>query len=217
MLEAKQAALRKFKENGGTIEQWLASNYQPSQEEYEAAKQRVNARRDKQYATIAGIQQSSGQVSAQPVGTPRYTNLPNDGQMRIQPVGGGFGGAQGGQYNNAYTQVPSWVNGGAVGQYPASGATPMQHGAAGNGNPYAQQSNPLSNPYNPYTNPEAYRTMPISATKIRPDQWNNMLQDEKDMLLEQVENAGGSARGFTETMRRSWLGGRARKQSQYGF
>ncbi len=152
-----------------------------------------------------------------PSGTPRYTNLPNDGQMRILPVGGGFGGAQGGQYNNAYTQVPSWVNGGAVGQYPASGATPMQHGAAGNGNPYAQQSNPLSNPYNPYTNQKAYSQFNISANKVRPDQWNNMTNSEQQMLFGQIEQAGGDPTDWEQTMRRSWLGGRARKQSQYGF
>lgn len=153
----------------------------------------------------------------QPVGQPQYTNMPRqDGQV----FGGPYRGGGQGTYNNGYVQIPNWMQGQGGGQYPMPGAPTMEENYH-NGVPYSQ-GNPYAqgNPYtqgNQYTRPDLYSQFNISANKVRPDQWNNMTGNEKQMLYGQIENAGGSPNDWADTMQRSWITGRARGTSQYGF
>lgn len=132
-----------------------------------------------------------------------FTPYAQNGQQMYSGGTQGFN-EQTGQYNNGYAPTPKWMQPGqTVGQYPGSGAPTQQRGAMGSGNPY--------------TNPGAYSQFNISANQVRPDQWNNMTNSEQQMLFGQIENAGGDATDWEQTMRRSWLGGNARGSSRYGF
>lgn len=121
----------------------------------------------------------------------------SEGDYLVQ--GGPYVG--GGDYNMQIT--PAWLNGGSAGQYPTSG-TPTQQTTSytSTGNPYASNN---------------YGSLNLSATQIRPDQWNNMTDSEKAMLQGQVENTGGYWNDFLQMMQKGWNTGNARGTSTYGF
>jgi hypothetical protein len=62
-----------------------------------------------------------------------------------------------------------------------------------------------------------YSTFDVSANKVRPDQWNNMTNSEQQMLLGQVENAGGDPTDWQQFMKKSWTQGTAKGKSTFGY
>lgn len=112
-----------------------------------------------------------------------------------QNAGNGDYLVQGGPYNTGST-TPSWLSGTTSPQYPLSGVPTQQANQGSNGNPYA---------FN------------LSATQVRPDQWNNMTDSEKEMLAGDIENSGGNFNDWQQMMQKAWNTGKARGTSTYGF